>query len=62
MSEKYTIGIDFGSLSTRALLVRISDGAEIIDAVTEYPHAVMSDRLAASKKPLPHSFLLMCLE
>lgn len=58
MSEKYTIGIDFGSLSARALLVRISDGAEIIDAVTEYPHAVMSDRLAASKKPLPHSFAL----
>ena len=58
MSEKYTIGIDFGSLSARALLVRISDGAELCDAVSDYPHAVMSEVLVSSGKPLPHSFAL----
>ncbi len=58
MSEKYTIGIDFGSLSARSLLARVSDGAEITDAITEYPHAVMSECLSSSGKALPHSFAL----
>ena len=26
--EKYTIGVDFGTLSGRAVLIRVSDGAE----------------------------------
>ncbi|MBQ2544824.1 MAG: ribulokinase, partial [Clostridia bacterium] len=39
--EKYTVGIDFGTLSGRALLVRVSDGAEIASASLDYPHGVM---------------------
>jgi len=44
-STKYTIGIDFGTLSGRALLVRVSDGMEVGSAVLEYPHAVMDEYL-----------------
>lgn len=39
--ERYVIGVDFGSLSGRAVVVRVSDGAELASAVLEYPHAVM---------------------
>ena len=41
MSERYTIGLDYGTLSVRALLVNISDGKEVACAVYEYPHGVM---------------------
>ncbi len=45
MTEKYAIGVDYGTLSGRALLVRVSDGAELASAVFEYPHAVIEDAL-----------------
>ncbi len=44
-SPRYTLGIDFGTLSGRAVLVRISDGAEIATAVSEYTHGVIDERL-----------------
>ena len=31
--ERYVIGVDFGTLSGRALVVRVSDGAEVAGAV-----------------------------
>ena len=43
--DTYTIGLDFGTLSARALLVRTSDGLEIGSAVFDYPHAVMDETL-----------------
>ena len=43
--SKYSIGIDFGSLSVRALIVDISNGEEIVSRVSEYPHGCMSDKL-----------------
>ncbi len=58
MSEKYSIGLDFGTLSGRAVLVRVSDGAELADAVMNYPHGVMDDTLAATGEKLPHDFAL----
>lgn len=42
---KYTIGIDFGTLSARAALVRLSDGEVIDTAVSDYEHAVIEDKL-----------------
>ena len=42
------MGVDFGTLSARALVVRMSDGAELGTAVHEYRHGVMDDLLAAS--------------
>ncbi|MEV4203081.1 ribulokinase [Micromonospora globbae] len=43
--DRYVVGVDFGTLSGRALVVRVSDGAELGSAVHEYPHAVVTDAL-----------------
>ena len=43
--EQYVIGVDFGTLSGRALVVRVSDGAEVGTAVTEYAHGVIEREL-----------------
>jgi len=43
--DAYTIGLDFGTLSARALLVRTSDGCEMGTTVFDYPHAVMDETL-----------------
>ncbi|SDL00546.1 ribulokinase [Natronincola ferrireducens] len=47
---KYSIGIDFGTLSARALLVNVKTGEELACAVFEYPHAVMDKNLPSGKK------------
>ncbi|HKI56813.1 MAG TPA: ribulokinase [Trueperaceae bacterium] len=41
----YTIGIDFGTESARALLVRVSDGAELATAMHAYGDGVIDERL-----------------
>ncbi|MEG0640040.1 MAG: ribulokinase [Clostridia bacterium] len=48
--SKYTIGIDYGTLSGRAVLVNTSNGEEIASAMLEYPHAVMDTQLPCGKK------------
>ncbi|MEY4320567.1 MAG: L-ribulokinase, partial [Actinomycetota bacterium] len=48
MAEKYVIGVDYGTLSGRAVVVRVSDGKEFGSGVYDYPHAVMDTKLAAS--------------
>ena len=52
MNEQYTIGVDFGTLSSRALVVRVRDGAELGNASFDYPHAVIDQTLPSSGKPL----------
>ncbi|MDX2140909.1 MAG: ribulokinase [Chloroflexota bacterium] len=54
----YTLGIDFGTLSGRALLVDVRDGREVATAVYDYPSAVMDDVLVASGKKLPPDWAL----
>ncbi|NUW30582.1 ribulokinase [Nonomuraea sp. SMC257] len=44
-SGSYVIGVDFGTLSGRAVVVRVADGAELGTAVHEYAHRVIEDRL-----------------
>jgi ribulose kinase len=41
----YVIGVDYGTLSGRAVVVRVADGAELGSAVYEYPHAVLTEAL-----------------
>lgn len=53
--SKYTIGVDYGSLSGRAVLVETSTGKEIASAVYEYPHAVM-DKTLPDGTPLGHDW------
>jgi L-ribulokinase len=52
------IGVDFGTLSGRAVVVRVSDGAELGSAVHEYPHAVIERELPASGARLPPQWAL----
>jgi L-ribulokinase len=55
---KYAIGVDFGTESGRALLVRVSDGAEIATAVHPYGDGVIDQSLPGDKKPLPPDWAL----
>ena len=43
--KKYTIGIDFGTLSGRCLLTDVETGEETATSVLEYRHRVMSETL-----------------
>ncbi|MNW42994.1 Ribulokinase [compost metagenome] len=43
--SKYTIGVDYGTESGRAVIVDLSDGAEIATHVTPYRHGVMDEVL-----------------
>jgi L-ribulokinase len=52
------VGIDFGTLSGRALVVRVADGAELASAVHEYKHGVIDTTLPATGKPLPPDWAL----
>jgi L-ribulokinase len=52
------IGVDYGTLSGRALVVRVSDGAELGTAVHDYEHAVMDTTLAATGAALPPEWAL----
>ncbi len=55
---KYTIGIDYGSLSGRAVLVDVSNGRALAECAMDYPHAVISDRLPATGEALPPDWAL----
>lgn len=43
--SKYSIGVDFGTLSGRAVIVNIENGEEVAVSVFEYPHGVMDEKL-----------------
>jgi L-ribulokinase len=57
-AETYVVGVDFGTLSGRALVVRVSDGAELGSAVTEYAHGVISEVLPGTGEKLPPEWAL----
>jgi L-ribulokinase len=56
-AESVVIGVDFGTLSGRAVVVRVSDGQELGSAVHEYPHGVL-DSVLPSGQPLPPEWAL----
>ena len=57
-TDKYVIGVDYGTLSGRSLLVRVSDGYEMASAVHEYSNAVLEDILPKTGKKLPPDWAL----
>lgn len=55
---KYTIGLDYGTLSGRAIIARCSDGEIMASAVKEYTHGVMDEVLCDSEWKLPDNWAL----
>ena len=56
--DAHVIGVDFGTLSGRAVVVRTGDGAELGSAICDYPNAVIERALPATSEPLPSSWAL----
>jgi L-ribulokinase len=57
-TDQYTVGVDFGTLSGRAVVVRIRDGHELGSAVHDYRHAVIEQCLPGSEVRLPPDWAL----
>jgi L-ribulokinase len=57
-SRALVVGIDFGTLSGRAVVVRVSDGAELGSAVHDYAHGVIDRHLPTSGAVLPPDWAL----
>src|SRR5215213_874572 len=43
--EACVVGVDFGTLSGRAVVVRVADGTELASSTFSYPHAVLDRAL-----------------
>jgi L-ribulokinase len=53
-NPRYLVGIDFGTLSARGVLVDSKTGAEAAARVFPYPDKVIEEKLPGSGKKLPH--------
>jgi L-ribulokinase len=56
--NKYTIGVDYGTESGRAVLVDVATGEEVATAVHPYGDGVIDEHLPGSNEPLPPDFAL----
>jgi L-ribulokinase len=56
-NHTYALGLDFGTLSVRALLVQLATGKEISVAIHEYAHGVM-DQTFINGQTLPNDYAL----
>lgn len=50
---KYSIGVDYGSLSGRAVIVNMETGEELASSTYEYPHAVIYNHIPGEKQLPP---------
>jgi L-ribulokinase len=57
-SDKYAIGVDYGTESGRAVLVNVTTGEEVATAVHPYGDGVIDEHLPGSDEPLPPDFAL----
>jgi len=57
MNKQFVIGLDFGTLSVRALLIDVKNGKVVCDSVSEYRHGVIDGELPSGTK-LPEHFAL----
>ena len=51
-ADEFVIGVDYGTLSGRAVVVAVQDGAELGSAVHDYRHGVIDRELPASGERL----------
>ncbi|MDR0286601.1 MAG: ribulokinase [Clostridiales bacterium] len=58
MAGKYSIGVDFGTLSGRAVLVNLDTGSEEAVSVKNYTHGVMDEYLMDTKIKLGQDWAL----
>ncbi|NSW90889.1 MAG: ribulokinase [Firmicutes bacterium] len=58
MSKKYSLGVDFGTQSGRAVLVEVDTGNIVAMAVKDYTHGVMDEYLPDGRTKLPHDWAL----
>ncbi|WP_033438062.1 ribulokinase [Saccharothrix sp. NRRL B-16314] len=56
-SDPLVVGVDYGTLSGRAVVVRVRDGLELGTAVHDYRHGVL-DRALPDGRPLPPDWAL----
>jgi L-ribulokinase len=56
--DRYVVGIDYGTLSGRAVVVRVADGAAMGSAVHAFRHGVMDSTLWSSGEQLPPDWAL----
>ncbi len=57
VAEGYVIGVDFGTLSGRAVLVEAATGRTVGEAVMDYPHGVMTEQGPAWAIQEPEDYL-----
>ncbi|HZC25489.1 MAG TPA: ribulokinase [Actinopolymorphaceae bacterium] len=55
---RFVIGVDFGTLSGRAVVVRVVDGAEVGSAVHDFANGVIDTHLPGSDRELPADWAL----
>ena len=58
MAKKYSLGVDYGTLSGRAVLVEVDTGNIVATAVKNYTHAVMDEYLPDGKTRLAPDWAL----
>jgi L-ribulokinase len=56
--RRAVIGVDFGTLSGRAVVVDLDDGSTLGSAVHEYAHGVLTEALPDGGPRLPHDWAL----
>jgi len=56
--DAHVVGVDFGTLSARALVVRVADGEELGSATHEYANGVIDRVLPSSGERLPSQWAL----
>ena len=56
MKNKCSIGLDFGTLSARAIIADVKDGKTLpYESIFAYPHAILTE---LNGKPLPQNYAL----